>query len=78
VRRTIRPGLGHLKVRKVQGPILDTFYARPKKCGDLACSGKPFTEHMELAPDAYLFSNDAEALRRPGLRGRPTGGGIPG
>jgi hypothetical protein len=38
VRRTIRPGLGHRKVRKVQGPILDTFYARLKKCGDLACS----------------------------------------
>jgi hypothetical protein len=36
VRRTIRPGLGHLKVRKeVHGPVLDTFYARLKKCGDL-------------------------------------------
>jgi hypothetical protein len=58
VRRTIRPELGHLKVRKVKGPILDTFYAWLKKCGDLACSGKRFTEHMELAPDAYLFSND--------------------
>jgi integrase len=50
VRRTIRPGLGHLKVRKVQGPILDTFYGRLKKCSDLACNGKPFTEHHN-APD---------------------------
>jgi integrase len=50
VRRTIRPGLGHLKVRKVQGPILDTFYARLKKCSDLTCNGKPFTEHRNV-PD---------------------------
>lgn len=48
VRRTIRPGLGHLKVRKVQGPILDTFYGRLKKCGDLSCNGKPFTEHHNV------------------------------
>jgi integrase len=50
VRRTIRPGLGHLKVRKVQGPILDTFYGRLKQCGDLGCNGKPFTEHHNV-PD---------------------------
>jgi integrase len=50
VRRTIRPGLGHLKVRKVQGPILDTFYARLKKCGDLTCTDRPFTEHRNV-PD---------------------------
>jgi integrase len=50
VRRTIRPGLGHLKVRGVQGPILDTFYARLKKCGDLTCTGRPFTEHRNV-PD---------------------------
>jgi integrase len=60
VRRTIRPGLGHLKVRRVQGPILDTFYARLKKCGDLACTGKPFTEHRNV-PDLRPTSDD----RRP-------------
>jgi hypothetical protein len=51
---------GHLKVRRVQGPILDTFYARLKKCGDLACSGKPFTEHHNV-PDLRPSSDD----RRP-------------
>ena len=60
VRRTIRPGLGHLKVRKVQGPILDTFYGRLKKCGDLACNGKPFTEHHNV-PDLRP-SADGEGL----------------
>jgi integrase len=51
VRRTIRPGLGHLKLRReVHGPVLNTFYARLKKCGDLTCSGKPFTEHHNV-PD---------------------------
>jgi hypothetical protein len=49
VRRTIRPGLGHLKVRRqVQGPVFDTFYARLKKCGDLSCTGRPFTEHRNV------------------------------
>lgn len=55
IRRTIKPGLGHLQVRKVRGPILDVFYARLKKCGDLACNGRPFTEHRnvpDLRPDS--------------------------
>jgi hypothetical protein len=50
IRRTIRPALGHLKVRKVRGPILDQLYARLRKCGDLACTGKPFVEHRNV-PD---------------------------
>jgi integrase len=57
VRRTIRPGLGHLKVRKVQGPILDTFYGRLKKCSDLACNGKPFIEHYNV-PDLRPSAED--------------------
>jgi hypothetical protein len=48
--------LGHLKVRKVQGPILDTIYARLKKCSDLACTGKPFTEHHNV-PDLLPSAN---------------------
>jgi hypothetical protein len=32
IRLTIRPALGHLKVRKVRGPILDQLYARLRKC----------------------------------------------
>jgi integrase len=48
IRRTIKPALGHLQVRKVRGPVLDMFYARLKKCGDLACTGRPFTEHRNV------------------------------
>ena len=33
IRRTIKPALGHLEVRKIRGPILDQLYARLKRCG---------------------------------------------
>ncbi len=36
IRRTIMPALGHLKVRKVRGPILDQLYTQLKRCGDLS------------------------------------------
>ena len=55
IRRTINPALGSLQVRKVRGPILDTLYARLLRCGNLACTGKPFTEHRnipDLRPDS--------------------------
>jgi len=48
IRRTIKPALGHIKVRKVRGPILDKLYAELKRCGDLSCTGKPFTEHRNV------------------------------
>jgi hypothetical protein len=48
IRRTIKPALGHLEVRKVRGPILDQLYARLKRCGDLSCTGRPFTEHRNV------------------------------
>lgn len=50
IRRVINPPLGHLQVRQVHGPILDTLYSRLKKCGDLTCTGRPFTEHRNV-PD---------------------------
>ena len=34
----------------VAGWELDNLYARLQKCGDLACAGKPFTEHRHV-PD---------------------------
>jgi len=37
-----------MKVRKVRGPILDKLYAELKRCGDLSCTGKPFTEHRNV------------------------------
>ena len=54
IRRTVKPALGTREVRKVRGPLLDNLYARLQKCGDLACAGKPFTEHRhvpDLRPD---------------------------
>jgi len=45
IRRTILPALGSTELRKIRGPVLDTFYARLRKCGDLTCTGRPFTEH---------------------------------
>src|SRR5580700_2496404 len=54
VRRTIKPALGIKEVRKVRGPLLDNLYARLQRCGNLACAGKPFTEHRhvpDLRPD---------------------------
>src|SRR5579863_5637119 len=48
IRRTIKPALGHIEVRKVCGPILDQLYARLKRCGDLSCTGRPFTEHRNI------------------------------
>jgi hypothetical protein len=37
-----------MQVRKVRGPLLDTLYARLMRCGNLACTGKPFTEHRNV------------------------------
>ena len=54
IRRTIKPALGSTQVRKVRGPLLDTLYARLMRCGNLACTGRPFTEHRnvpDLRPD---------------------------
>src|SRR6202012_2988026 len=48
IRRTIKPALGHLEVLKVRGPILDKLYAELKRCGDLSCTGRPFTEHRNI------------------------------
>ena len=60
IRRTIKPALGHIEVRKVRGPILDQLYARLKRCGDLSCTGRPFIEHRN-APALVIKARD----RRP-------------
>ena len=48
IRRTIKPAVGHLPIRKVRGPVLDLLYARLRRCGDVSCTGKPFTEHSRI------------------------------
>ena len=60
IRRTIKPALGHIEVRKVRGPILDQLYARLKRCGDLSCTGRPFIEHRNI-PALVIKARD----RRP-------------
>jgi integrase len=50
IRRTIKPAVGSKEVRRVRGPLLDNLYTRLQKCGNLACAGKPFTEHRHV-PD---------------------------
>jgi hypothetical protein len=50
IRRVIQPALGSLEVRKVRGPMLDTFFARLRRCGNPMCAGRPFTEHVLLPP----------------------------
>lgn len=47
-RRTINLALGTREARKVRGPLLDNLYARPRQCGNLACAGKPVTEHRHV------------------------------
>jgi integrase len=44
IRRTLKPSIGHLKIRQVNGEILDKLYARLMRCRDLSCTGHPFTE----------------------------------
>ena len=61
VRRTIKPALGHLQIRRVRGQLLDKLYAQLKRCSDPSCTGRPFTEHR-LIP--VLLANPADS--RPG------------
>jgi len=60
IRRTIKPALGHLEVRKVRGPILDQLYTRLKRCGNLSCTGRPFTEHRNV-PSLVINPRDRRA-----------------
>ena len=63
IRRTILPALGAMELRKVRGPLLDTFYARLRRCGDLTCTGRPFTEHRKF-PDLIIESGDSRCAWR--------------
>jgi integrase/DNA-binding transcriptional regulator YhcF (GntR family) len=48
IQRTIKPAIGHLKIRQVNGEILDKLYARLMRCRDLSCSGHAFIEHRHM------------------------------
>jgi integrase len=57
------PALGGMDLRKVRGPILDTFYARLRRCADVTCTGRPFTEHS-----TFPILPVERGTRRPGWR----------
>ena len=63
IRRTILPALGSMELRKIRGPVLDTFYARLRRCGDLACNGRPFTEHRAF-PGVVIEPSDPRSAWR--------------
>ena len=63
IRRTIMPALGPIELRKIRGPILDTLYARLRRCGDLACTGRPFTEHSNF-PALVIKPDDHRPARQ--------------
>jgi integrase len=76
IRRCIVPAIGVMQLRKVRGPVLDSLYARLRRCGNPLCTGKPFTEHRNV-PELRI---DRRELRRPheqladGLRAGITSG----
>jgi DNA-binding transcriptional regulator YhcF (GntR family) len=64
IRRTILPALGSMELRKLRGPVLDVFYARLRRCGNLACTGRPFTEHRYLPALVVAPGNARPAWRQ--------------
>jgi hypothetical protein len=76
IRRTILPALGSMELRKVRGPVLDMLYARLHRCGDLACSGMPFTEHLVSGSSTaavLLAFCGSTAIITSSLKGVPPG-----
>jgi Phage integrase, N-terminal SAM-like domain len=78
LRRTILPALGSMELRKLRGPVLDMFYARLRRYGNLACTGRPFTEHRYLPALTVVPGNArpvwqqaASALRDAIGKGQP-------
>src|SRR5919201_1291389 len=48
IRRTIKPALGRLQIRRVRGPVLDLLYAQLRRCSDPLCTGRAVTEHRNV------------------------------
>ncbi|MGN6174693.1 MAG: GntR family transcriptional regulator [Streptosporangiaceae bacterium] len=63
IRRTILPALGPMPLRKLRGPVLDTFYARLRRCANLTCTGRPFTEHRKF-PAISIDPDDGQPAWR--------------
>jgi hypothetical protein len=48
IQRVIKPAVGHLEIRQVNGEVIDKLYARLIRCRDLSCPGSPFAEHRHV------------------------------
>jgi hypothetical protein len=42
IRRTIVPALATMELRRLRGPVLDTLYAKLRRCADVSFTGRPF------------------------------------
>jgi hypothetical protein len=72
IRRTIKPAPGSMEVRRVRGPLLDTLYVQLMRCGNLAWTGRPFTEHRNI-PDLRPGPADPQVRAHQPRRSRPPG-----
>jgi hypothetical protein len=70
LRRTILPALGSMELRKVRGPVLATFYARLRRCGNLGCTGSRSLRTIS----SRRSSSTAVTSARPGSRSRTRSG----
>jgi len=69
IRRTILPALGSMPLRKPRGPVLDTFYARLRRCADLTCT-RPTVHGAPEIPGPFhrpLMTADRLGTRLPTL-----------
>ena len=77
IRRTILPALGAQPLRKIRGPMLDTLYARLRRCGDVACTGRPFTEHSSFPVLPWMRTTGAQRGSRSSTpSGRQSAGAV--
>ena len=53
----------------MRGPLLDNLYARLQRCGNLACAGKPFTEHWHVPDLRVRRAGPPKARARHGSAG---------
>ena len=70
IRRTIKPALGRLQIRRVRGPVLDLLYAQLRRCSDPLCTGRAVTEHRNVPPSPSIMP----AVSLPGSRRRTPSG----
>ena len=53
-----------MQLRRVRGPVLDTLYARLRRCREVACTGRPFIEHSSFPVLAIDTSDPRPSWRQ--------------